>query len=96
MFEKFINQPEQPRIKNLLTTKDKFLELVSVENEDGLDIYAFILANEQEKEKLYNDIEKSGINLEDYGRVIESGYGDRPSNLRIEELILAVEEGDFD
>lgn len=73
----------------------KNLELVRTKNNEGFEIFCYIVIDSNEHEKLCEKLEKGFVDLEKFGTVLDKGYGRTPHNLIEGEALLKFEENDF-
>ena len=88
------NTPE-PSSKTVIANESKSLELVKALNQEGLDVYAFILIDAKKKKEFEENLSIKNINLETLGKVIKSGYGENPDAILRFELIEAFKAGEL-
>ena len=87
---------KKPETKTLAEKGDKVLQFVTALNQDNLDIYAFIVMAIDKKSDFEKALASSELNLEKWGNVVSSGYGEKPLEINKFEIIEAFNDGDFD
>ena len=87
---------KKPETKTLAEKDDKCLEFVTALNSDNLDIYAFIVMPKAKKDEFKKALELPELNLEKWGKIVSSGYGEKPLEINKYEIIEAFKDGDFE
>lgn len=55
------------------------INLIRCKDKDGLDCYFFIMCDHAKVDKIMDDGKAGRVNLEEYGKILESGWGKDPS-----------------
>lgn len=87
---------KKPETKTLAEKGDKILQFVTALNPDNLDIYAFIVMAKEKKAEFEKSLLLPEANLAKWGKIVASGYGDKPLEINKYEIIEAFNDGDFE